>query len=93
MWVVQLHDYNFTFANLPTQPNHPHQMGTMSSKNQPVSALIKVTDYEEQAAAFLEPGDDESDWVVVDEPEWTDEELMDDGRPGRRATAKKSKGE
>jgi hypothetical protein len=68
-------------------------MGTMSSKNQPVSALIKVTDYEQEAAALLEPSDDESDSVVVDEPEWTDDELMDDGRPGRRTFTKKSKGE
>jgi hypothetical protein len=66
-------------------------MGTMSSKNQPVSALIKVIDYEEQAAALLEPSDNDSDFVVVEEKEWTDDELMDDGRPGRRPTAKWSK--
>lgn len=35
----------------------------------------------------MEPGDEElsdSAWIEVDDREWTDEQLMDDARPGRR---------
>lgn len=31
-------------------------------------------------------------WIELDEPEWTDKELMDDARPGRRKSAKETEG-
>jgi hypothetical protein len=68
-------------------------MGAKSSKKGPGPTLIKVTNDEEEDAAFLEPSDDEYDCIEVDDNEWTDDQLMNDARPGRRRITEKGKAE
>lgn len=46
-----------------------------------------MDDLEELGTCRLVPDEKQniaSDWIQVDESEWTDEQLMDDARPGRR---------
>jgi hypothetical protein len=72
------------------QPNHNNTTITKqnimpSKKSRDASPLS--TDYEETDTSVLEPSDNEFDGVEVENEEWSDEQLMDDARPGRRAKA------
>jgi hypothetical protein len=62
-----------------------------------VSPLSKTSYYDESSTSLLEPNDDEFDDDCVnvedeEEGEWTDVQLMDYARPGRRAGAKAEEG-
>jgi hypothetical protein len=57
----------------------------------------KTSYYDESSTSLLSPSDDEFEDDCVDvedeeEGEWTDAQLMDDARPGRRAGAKAEEG-
>jgi hypothetical protein len=59
----------------------------MPPKQVQPSPLFIAEDSDEIDASLIKPGDDElneCDYVDVEEKEWTDGELMDDARPGRR---------
>jgi hypothetical protein len=65
---------------------------TSSKTSRSVSPLAKTSYSDESSTSLLEPSDDEfeDDCVDVedeDEDEWTDAQLMDYARPGRRAGA------
>lgn len=64
------------------------------SKKQQVAAKVSSspsTEPKEIDAFSLTPGEDEFDFVELeDDMEWTDEQLMDDSRPGRRRQAQLS---
>lgn len=59
----------------------------MPSRIQHIVPLWATEDPYTSDTSEAEPQDDElsdSDFIEIDDREWTDEELMDDGRPGRR---------
>lgn len=48
---------------------------------------VNVEDLEALETCNVEPRDEEiceSDWIDIDDREWSDEQLADDARPGRR---------
>jgi hypothetical protein len=57
-----------------------------TTQTRTVSPLSTATSYNDSDTSMLEPSDDESDSVEVEveEEEGSDEQLMDDARPGRR---------
>jgi hypothetical protein len=68
---------------------------TSSKTSRSVSPLFKTSDSDESSTSLLEPSDDEFDDDCIgvevedeEEGEWTDAQLMDYARPGRRAGAK-----
>jgi hypothetical protein len=70
-----------------------------ATRSRSVSPLSKTSDSDESSTSLLEPSDDEFDDDCIgvevedeDEGEWTDAQLMDYARPGRRAGAKAEEG-
>jgi hypothetical protein len=59
-----------------------------TTQTRTISPLSTATSYDDSDTSMLEPSDDESDSVEVEveveEEEGSDEQLMDDARPGRR---------
>jgi hypothetical protein len=70
---------------------------TSSKTSRSVSPLAKNSNYDESSTSLLSPSDDEFDDDCVDvededEGGWTDAQLMDYARPGRRAGVKAEEG-
>jgi hypothetical protein len=60
-----------------------------STSTKSISPLSKASASDDSDTSILEPSDDEFDFeiefeIVDDEEEWTDEQLMEYSRPGRR---------
>lgn len=59
----------------------------MPSKTYTIAPRHIDEDFDHNAASHAEPTSGElsdSDWVEMEDKEWTDEQLIDDARPGRR---------
>lgn len=74
--MIVLHTQTNTFTLVFTA------MSRSSSSSSSIS-LFKTTDPVDDTSA-LAPAAHEIDCVEVEDKKWTDEELMDDARPGRR---------
>lgn len=73
--------------SLYKRPTLSFRCKSTSQPDSQTSRLLLEHDTEIPDTSVVEPeADEQSDWdtVEVKDKEWTDEELMDDARPGRR---------
>lgn len=78
-----------TLTNSFKKPSKKQQQTTPASSATSTSS----TENKYTGTFTLEPSDDEFELVQVDDDDtaWTDEQLMDDARPGRRRQAEMSR--
>jgi hypothetical protein len=70
--------------------SRPERKNDMQKPVSRIISLLAVEDWEVPDTSLLERLGDElsdSDYVMVEDREWSDDELMDDARPGRRCVA------
>jgi hypothetical protein len=74
--------------SLSKRPTLTFRCKATSQPDSQTSRLLLEHDTEIPDTSVVEPeSDEQSDWdtVEVKDKEWSDEELMDDARPGRRS--------
>jgi hypothetical protein len=78
---------------MPSNPSHIvpslSKHTTPPKQSRTMFPLSTLTFSDDSNTSLLEPSDDETDSVEVEEEEWSDEQLMDDARPGRRVKVEK----